>query len=232
MTLALGILAGAAILEGWTLWVAVREIRIMAKDEGMTFREYVKEGSDPMAVAVLLEDGAAELGVILAAGCIGMAHYTGNPRWDAAGSIVVGVILGAVAIFLIIRSSEMLIGKSAPERVRTKMEKVLRESPIVEGTSDARATIQGANDLRFKVEVDFSGAELSRLYLSRLEQSDQERLEAWEEMCGSRDRLNGLLETFAEELMDLLGTEVDELERKIRLAVPKALHIDIEADAP
>jgi len=228
--LALGILLVAAILEGLTLWVAIREIKIMAKDEGMTFKEYVKSGSDPMAVAVLLEDGAAELGVILAAGCLGMAQATGDARWDALGSVIVGIILGFVAIFLILRSSEMLIGKSAPEEIKARMERVLHESPVVDATSDARATIQGADDIRFKVEVDFNGAELTRRYLADLGESDPERLARWAAVCGSEELLQDLLSEFAEELMDALGTEVDELERRIRLAVPKAAHIDIEAD--
>jgi zinc transporter 9 len=228
---ALAILGFAAVLEGLTLWVAIKEVRKMAVEEGMTFREYVRSGSDPMAVAVLLEDGAAEIGVILAASCLGMAKYTGNPRWDAVGSIVVGLILGMVAIFLIMRSSEMLVGKSAPDLVRQRLERVLEDSPVVDGITDVRAIVQGADDLRFKVEVDFNGAELAHRYLDSLAESDPDRLARWTGLCGTREALNQMLGEFSEELMSFLGTEVDELERKIRLAVPKATHIDIEVDA-
>jgi zinc transporter 9 len=229
--LALGIFGFAALLEGFTLWVAIKEIKIVAAEEGMGFKEYVRSGSDPMAVAVLLEDGAAEVGVVLAAGCLGMAQYTGNPRWDAVGSVVVGLLLAFVAIFLILRSGEMLIGKSAPEPVRKQLEKVLADSPVVDSTSEVRAIVQGADDLRFKVEVDFNGEELSRRYLATLAESEPERLARWVEICGTEAALSQMLGEFSEELMHFLGTEVDELERKIRLAVPKAKHIDIEVDA-
>jgi zinc transporter 9 len=231
ISVALGILGFAALLEGFTLWVAVREIKIVAAEEGVSFREYVRSGSDPMAVAVLLEDGAAEVGVILAACCLGMAKYTGNARWDAAGSIVVSLLLAFVAIFLIWRSGEMLVGKAAPERVRQKLKQVLDESPVVDATTEVRAIIQGADDLRFKVEVDFNGEELARRYLAELADKEPERLARWVKTCGTESVLNQLLAEFSEELMHFLGTEVDELERKIRLAVPKAKHIDIEVDA-
>lgn len=229
--LALIIFLVAAILEGWTLLVAIREIRIAADADGMTFREYIREGSDPMAVAVLLEDGAAELGVILAACCLGMTQVTGDARWDAAGSIVVGVILGSVAIYLMFRCSDMLIGKAAPEAAQTRLKKVLDESSLVESTTGLKATVQGADSIRFKVEVDFAGEELARRYVEELAARDSETLSRWEKQCGSREELLVFLAEYSEDLMRFLGTEVDELERKIRLAVPKAKHIDIEVDA-
>ena len=52
----------------------------------------VLRGRDPSAVAVLLEDSAAVGGVFLAGGCLGLTHYTGNPIYDAIGSITIGGI--------------------------------------------------------------------------------------------------------------------------------------------
>ena len=50
----------------------------------------VFRGRDPSAVAVLLEDSAAVTGVLLASTCLGLVHYTGNPIYDAVGSISIG----------------------------------------------------------------------------------------------------------------------------------------------
>ena len=72
---------------------------------------------------------------------------------------------------------------------------------------------------------------MTRRYLAELGEKDPERLARWAAVCGSQEALQELLGDFAEELMGVLGTEVDELERRIRLAVPRAIHIDIEADA-
>ena len=94
-----------------------------------------------------------------------------------------------------------------------------------------RGTVQGADDIRFKVEVDFNGKGLAERYLANLKISEPERVQAWVELLGSEETLKQFLGEYTEDLMSHLGTEVDELERKIRLAVPKAVHIDIEADA-
>ena len=50
----------------------------------------VVRGRDPSAVAVLMEDGAAVSGVVLAATCLGLTSYTGSPTYDAIGSLVIG----------------------------------------------------------------------------------------------------------------------------------------------
>lgn len=47
-------------------------------------------GRDPSAVTVLIEDGAAVAGVVLATGCLGLTSYTGSPVFDAIGSVIIG----------------------------------------------------------------------------------------------------------------------------------------------
>ena len=69
------------VLEMWTLWVAYKAVKTSADALNMTFGEYLKEGPDPMAVAVLLEDAAAVTGVMLAGASIGLFILTGNPIW-------------------------------------------------------------------------------------------------------------------------------------------------------
>ena len=62
--------------------------------------------------ARLAEDGAAVLGVLVAMAGIGLAQLTGDPRWDAAGSLLIGLLLGGVAIYLIRMNRSLLIGKA------------------------------------------------------------------------------------------------------------------------
>lgn len=50
----------------------------------------VIRGRDPSAVTVMLEDGAAVAGVMLATGCLGLTSYTGSPVFDAMGSVMIG----------------------------------------------------------------------------------------------------------------------------------------------
>ena len=73
------------------------------------------EGPDPLNPAVLLEDSVAVIGVGVAAGAIGLTHITGNPAYDAVGSIAVGSMMGAVAIFIINRN-RLFLGGAVPRR--------------------------------------------------------------------------------------------------------------------
>ena len=98
-----GVLLFSFLLESWTLWVAYKAVKESAEATSMTFSEYLKEGPDPMAVAVLLEDAAAVFGVCVASLCIGLFVLTGNPIWDAVGSLLISALLGTVAIFLVVK---------------------------------------------------------------------------------------------------------------------------------
>ena len=99
-----GVLIFSFILEGYTLWVAYKAVREAAKESQMSFKEYLKVGPDPMAVAVLLEDAAAVFGVMIALFSIGMMQISQNAVWDAIGSITISLLLGAVAIFLMVKN--------------------------------------------------------------------------------------------------------------------------------
>lgn len=67
--------------------------------------------SDPSVNVVLLEDTAAVAGVVVAASCMAMSQYSGNPLFDAVGSILVGTILGGVASFIILSNVGALVGR-------------------------------------------------------------------------------------------------------------------------
>ncbi|CAG5055870.1 unnamed protein product, partial [Parnassius apollo] len=104
------VLGGAVVSEGATLMVALSAIRKGAKEANMPLTEYVMRSSDPSVNVVLLEDTAAVAGVVVAASCMAISQYTGNPLPDAIGSILVGTILGCVASFIILSNVGALIG--------------------------------------------------------------------------------------------------------------------------
>ena len=98
-TLNIAILIGAFIIEGLSLWVAVRELQKEAKRNEQGLMEYLKTTDDPFGVAILL-DSAAVFGVVLALAAVALTHFTHEPYWDAIGSISIGILLGLVAFFL------------------------------------------------------------------------------------------------------------------------------------
>ncbi len=79
--------------------------------QGMHLMQYVRTGADPAAVAVMMEDGAAVAGLAIAGGCLALCQITGNHIYDAVGSMAVATLLGAVAVVLIQRNRQWLIGK-------------------------------------------------------------------------------------------------------------------------
>jgi zinc transporter 9 len=173
-------------------------------------------------VAVLLEDSAACLGIVIAMTCIGLSHFTGNPAWDAVGSICIGLLLGVLAIWLINRNHSLLAGPSIPTDARLRIRKVLEDSPIIEEITDFKTRQLGTEEYRVKANVVFQGDIMSEALEPHL-RAEWERINSYEEF-------REFAHTYADKITDLLGDHIDELERQIVAECPKVKHIDIEAD--
>ena len=217
---ALGVLTLAGIIEGGVLWVAYKAIKHDAGD--MPFIEYARDYADPSGVAVLLEDAAACLGVVIAMVTIGLAQLTGNPAWDAIGSILIGLLLGALAIWLIKRNHQLLVGPAIPPDERARIREVLEESDIIEEIVDFRTRMLGTEDYVVKANVVFEGDVIS----SALE---PELRAAWDAI-ESYEQFREFAHGHADRVTQALGHRIDELEKKIIAACGKVKHIDIEAD--
>ena len=220
-----GVLLFSFLLESWTLWVAYKAVKESADASSMAFGQYLKEGPDPMAVAVLLEDAAAVFGVIVASTCIGLFVLTGNPIWDAIGSILIAILLGFVAIFLVVRNRKALLGQAVNEGVQQEIIDVLKADPAVESVHDVKATIMGADSLRFTAEIDFDGNTIAERWLEK-----QDLTQLHKEIANDEDRFHNFLREYGEHICNALGEEVDRIEEKIKAAVPTAKHVDLEAE--
>ena len=118
LPLAFGVLGLAAVADGLSLSRAVGQLRAEGRQAGHTLYEYVRRTTDPTGRTVLLEDSAGLLGVALAAAGLGLHQLTGDPRWDAAASIAVGVVLATIAFEVGRDSKALLLGEAAhPEEV-------------------------------------------------------------------------------------------------------------------
>jgi divalent metal cation (Fe/Co/Zn/Cd) transporter len=111
------VLAGAFVFEAMSLGVALYSAH--AARRGRPLLRFVRETRDPTLPTVLLEDSAALLSIIVAATGLGLSRVTAEPRWDAAASAIIGLILVAVASFLAYENYSLLVGESAtPEQER------------------------------------------------------------------------------------------------------------------
>ena len=218
------VLAFSLVLEGSALLFALRGVVHDAHKAGMGFWRYVREGKDPTIVAVLLEDGAAVLGVVLAALCILLAQITHQPFWDGLASLLIGLLLAFVAIFLVAKNRAFLITKSVDEEVADKVRAVIASSDAVERVNAFTGTVQALGHYRIHADIDFDGRVIAAKVLGL------EDLAAVRAAAPDDARLGAWLGAFAERVIDAVGDEADAIEARIREAVPEARHVDLEQE--
>lgn len=125
MGIAVGILIVAILLESYSLRTAVKETAHV-KPPHQSYWQFIRTAKQPELPTVLLEDVAAETGLFLALAGVLLAHYTHEPRWDAVGSIAIGVLLVVVAFILGAEMKGLLIGETALPETRIALAKALR----------------------------------------------------------------------------------------------------------
>lgn len=126
---AVGILGFSIVAESVSLWGALREID---KERGeMSLWRWFRTSRQSELLVVFGEDLAALGGLVLALGFIALAMATGNPVWDAIGSICIGVLLVAVAVLVGIEVKALLVGQSAEPQVLAAMRAHLESQPQV-----------------------------------------------------------------------------------------------------
>lgn len=149
-SIALGVLGLSLLLD---LGVFIFAFRSLWRQKGTTpFLTFLKTEADPPEVAVLLEDGAACVGVLIAMAAIGLSVVTGDPSWDAIGSILIGILLGVVALWLIERNLKLLTGPRIPANDEARVRAVLKASPLIENVQRMRT--QAIDTQTFDVELD------------------------------------------------------------------------------
>ncbi|MGD8166073.1 cation diffusion facilitator family transporter [Herbiconiux sp. P16] len=153
------VLAVAFVLEGFSLSQSVRQGGRTARRYGRGFFDYVVNGSNTTLRSVFFEDTAALVGLILAAAGIGLHQATGDPVWDALGSIAIGVLLGGVALVLISRNRRYLLGAGPPEAFRMQVGRTLLEHPEIDRVTSLYLEFTGPGTLFLVAAVDLVGDE-------------------------------------------------------------------------
>ncbi|KAK8670209.1 hypothetical protein V6N13_104968 [Hibiscus sabdariffa] len=226
------VIGGSFIIEGASLVVAIQAVKKGAAAEGMKVKDYVWRGHDPTSVAVMTEDGAAVTGLAIAAASLVAVKTTGNAIYDPIGSIIVGNLLGMVAIFLIQRNRHALIGRAIDDHDMQKVLHFLKNDPVVDALYDCKSEVIGPGFFRFKAEIDFNGVVVVQNYLERTGREEWAR--QFRESAKEKDdsALLKIMSNYGEEVVTALGSEVDRLEKEIQELVPGIRHVDIEAHNP
>ena len=151
---AVGILVFAIALESFSLRTAVKESQ-HHKPKSMGWWKFIRTAKQPELPVVLLEDIGAEIGLFLALAGVLTAELTDDPRWDAVGSISIGVLLVVIAIVLAIETKGLLIGEAAGPLERDAIASAIEGADRVERLIHLRTQHLGPDEILVAAKVEF-----------------------------------------------------------------------------
>jgi cation diffusion facilitator family transporter len=174
--IAYAVLVVAFLLEGWSTVEAFGDFK---KAKGtLGWFAAVRASKDPPAFIVLLENGAAMAGIIAAAIGLAISQWTGNPFYDGAASIVIGIILGLTAALLAYESKGLLIGEAADPALVRSLHQLACDQPGVVGVGQVLTVHSSPDQITVMMNVDFRddmrAGEVERI-VCRVEDEARER---------------------------------------------------------
>lgn len=151
---AYGILIFAIALESYSLRTAVVEARhVKPKDKSWWW--FIRNAKSPELPVVLLEDTGAEIGLFFALAGLTVADVTGDPRWDALGSIAIGILLVVIAVILAVEMKSLIIGEAPVDEVEQAIQQAIGSTPKVNDLIHLRAIHYGPEHLLVAAKVEF-----------------------------------------------------------------------------
>jgi cation diffusion facilitator family transporter len=150
---AIGILLFAIVLEGYSFRTAVHEAR--AARGSISLRSYIRRAKEPELPVVLLEDTGALLGLVIALTAVTTAKVTDNARWDGLGTLLIGILLGVIAIVLAVEMKSLLIGEGASADHVRAIEAAITAAPDVDCLIHLRTEHLGPDELLVGAKVQF-----------------------------------------------------------------------------
>jgi cation diffusion facilitator family transporter len=150
---AIGVLVFAIGLESYSFRTAWKETKPLL--QGRSMMTFIRRSKSPELPVVLLEDTGALLGLVVALVGVITAAVTDNSRWDAAGSLAIGVLLVVIAIVLAIEMSSLLIGEAAePDRVQ-EIKRIVNQHETSRSLVHLRTMHLGPDDIMVAAKVAF-----------------------------------------------------------------------------
>jgi cation diffusion facilitator family transporter len=151
------VLGLAFVLEGISFFQAYRQTRREAKRLDRDVIEHAIATSDPTLRAVFAEDAAALIGLVIAAIGVFLHQVTGNAVYDGIGAILVGILLGVVALLLINRNRQFLTGQETDQRLRNSMLARIKAMPEIDRVAYLWLEFIGPRQVLLVASVDLSG---------------------------------------------------------------------------
>ncbi|HVV18976.1 MAG TPA: cation diffusion facilitator family transporter [Pseudonocardiaceae bacterium] len=149
------VLAIAFVLEGTSLIRGLRQTSRDARRWRAPLWTYIHRMPDTTVKAVVFEDSAAIVGLVLAAGGLVAVQLTGSDIWDGITSILIGLTLAYVAFTLGRDNMSLLIGRSVPDGIRRQIREEITAPEVVADVGELAAILLGPDDILVAAKVDF-----------------------------------------------------------------------------
>jgi cation diffusion facilitator family transporter len=148
------VLGLAMLFEGGAWFFAFKEFS--REKGGRGYIEAVQKGKDPTLFVVLFEDSAALIGLLFALIGVALGDITGNPAFDAAASIAIGVLLAVTAMWLAYETKGLLIGESARTSVVDGIRRIVSKSKNVDHVNEVLTVHMGPEYILVNISIDFA----------------------------------------------------------------------------
>jgi zinc transporter 9 len=209
------------VVDGYVLRKTVAET-YDNKPPDVSYWRHIMSIRDPAILAVLLEDGAACLGVVIAIAGIVASHATGNPIFDGMAGFAISCLLGAMGIALVRVNHRFLLGHSVDKEILDNIGKILLTRRSIDSIRSVQSQWTGPETFSYKAEVDFDGTYLAAKLMPIYEQEFQQIRDTMDQ------ELQVLLALYAEDVMRTVEREVRHVEAQIRKQYPGAEYIELE----
>lgn len=147
------VLGLSLLFEGTSFFLAFREFN--KSRHGAGFWTTLGRSKDPSVFAILMEDLAALLGLVIALAGVYFGHKLNNPYFDGGASIFIGVLLVSVAVFLIYKTKGLLVGEGVDEETLDALETLARRQRGVEQVRRPLTMYLGPQDVVLALDVEF-----------------------------------------------------------------------------
>ena len=175
MRIALGILCFSLLLEGWATYKNVLELNV--RREGRPFFRFLRQSKDSDLIVVFAENAAAVLGLLIALFAIALAAATGDGTWDALGSLLIGLVLIGVALFLATEVKSLIIGEAADPEIAAAVHATIAEDPQITSLLRLITIQQGPGEVVVAMKVGLLPT-LTTLDIARTINDFEDRLRA------------------------------------------------------
>ena len=174
--IAIGVLVFAIIAEALSLWGCMKSVN--HERRGRSIRQWFKESRSSELIVIFGEDVAALLGLVFALFAVVATMVTGNPVYDAIGTLMIGVLLLVIAWFIAVEVKALLIGQSVEPSVLEDMRRFLNERPEIETVYNL-LTMQLGSDAMVAVKAEMAPAESAEALVANINTVESEFRDAF-----------------------------------------------------